>query len=123
MLVRKPLNINDEDVIDGIQCTEHLLSQPTTMSFQLLQLRLSEISHNMVDRSPLIMSLPSHEILMGMDTELQMLLNDTPPFFSMSVADLAANYQLDPSRASKIAHQGYMFFSLLYAQRCTFHIP
>ncbi|ESZ98985.1 hypothetical protein SBOR_0643 [Sclerotinia borealis F-4128] len=125
MLVRKPLNINDEDVIDGMRCTEQVLSQPTTMSFQLLQLRLSEISHNMVDRSPLIMGLagPNHDVVMNIDTELQMLLNDTPAFFSMTVAELTANYQLDPSRASKIVHQGYMFYSLLYAQRCTLHIP
>ncbi|KAK9241529.1 hypothetical protein V1506DRAFT_563627 [Lipomyces tetrasporus] len=126
MLVRKPLNINDEDVRDGMRCTEQPLSQPTTMSFQLLQLRLSEISHNMVDRSPLLMGLadgPSHDVLMGIDTELQTLLNDTPPFLSMSVAQLTANYQLEPSRASKIVHQGYMFYSLLYAQRCTLHIP
>jgi hypothetical protein len=96
------------------------------MSFQLLQLRLSEISHNMVDRSPLVMGLtgtPNHDTLMSIDTELQILLNDTPPFFSMSVDDLTANYLLDHSRASKIAHQGYMFYSLLYAQRCTLHIP
>jgi hypothetical protein len=96
------------------------------MSFQLLQLRLSEISHNMVDRSPLIMGHtggPSHDVVMGIDTELQMLLNGTPPFFSMSVAELTADYQLDPSRALKLVHQGYMFYSLLYAQRCTLHIP
>ncbi|KAB8304590.1 hypothetical protein EYC80_003968 [Monilinia laxa] len=126
MLVKKPLNINDEDVIDGMRGTEQPLSQPTTMSFQLLQLRLSEISHNMVDRSPLIMGFSgglSHDVVMNIDTELQMLLNDTPPFFSMSVPELTANYQLDPSHASKIVHQGYMFYSLLYAQRCTLHIP
>jgi hypothetical protein len=126
MLVKKPLNINDEDVIDGMRCNEQPLSQPTTMSFQLLQLGLSEISHNMVDRSPLIMGhagVPSHDVVMSVDTELQMLLNDVPPFFSISVAELTANYQLDPSRASKLVHQGYMFHSLLYAQRCTLHIP
>ncbi|RAL68047.1 hypothetical protein DID88_008770 [Monilinia fructigena] len=109
MLVKKPLNINDEDVIDGMRGTEQPLSQPTTMSFQLLQLRLSEISHNMVDRSPLIMGLSgglSHDVVMNIDTELQMLLNDTPPFFSMSVPELTANYQLDPSHASKIKRFG-----------------
>ncbi|EED13802.1 conserved hypothetical protein [Talaromyces stipitatus ATCC 10500] len=85
-----------------------------------------KISHNMVDRSPLVMGLtgvPNHDVLMGIDTELQILLNDTPPFFSMSVDELIANYSLDRSRATKIAHQGYLFCSLLYAQRCTLHIP
>ncbi|OKL55334.1 hypothetical protein UA08_09375 [Talaromyces atroroseus] len=92
----------------------------------LLHLRLSQISHNMVDRSPLVMGLaggPNHDVLMSIDTELQMLLNDIPPFFSMSVDDLTANYPLSHSRASKIVHQGYILHSLLYAQRCTLHIP
>ncbi|KAK9241398.1 hypothetical protein V1525DRAFT_393036 [Lipomyces kononenkoae] len=126
MLVKKPRNINDEDLLEGSRSIEQPLSQPTIMSFQLLQLRLSEISHNMVDRSPLVMGLssgPSHDVLMDIDTELQMLLNDTPPFFSMSVPDLIAHYHLDQARASKIVHQGYMFYSLLYAQRCTLHLP
>jgi hypothetical protein len=79
----------------------------------------------MVDRSPLIMGLggPNHDVVMSIDTEIQMLLNDTPSFFSMSVEELAATYHIDPSRAFKIAHQGYLFYSQLYAQRCTLHIP
>lgn len=125
MLVRKPLNINDEDINHDMLCSEQPLSQPTTMSFQLLQLRLSEISHNMVDRSSLVMGLggPSHDVVMGIDTELQTLLIDTPPFFSMPVEELITNYRIDTLRASKIAHQGYMFYSQLHAQRCTLHIP
>ena len=125
MLVKKPLNINDEDITHGMICNEQPVSQPTTMSFQLLQLRLSEISHNMVDRSPLVMGLggPNHDVVMSIDTELQMLLIDTPSFFSMSVEELISKYHMDALRASKIAHQGYMFYSQLYAQRCTLHIP
>jgi hypothetical protein len=124
MMVRKPLNVNDEDIMDGMSCIEQPFIQPTTESFQLLRIRLSEISRNMVDRTPLVMGLaggPSHDVVMDIDTELQMLINNTPPFFSMSIADLTATYQLDPSRAANIAHQGYMFYSLLYAQRCTLH--
>ncbi|KAI7968852.1 hypothetical protein EIK77_002848 [Talaromyces pinophilus] len=125
MLVKKPLNINDEDISHDMRCNEQPLSQPTTMSYQLLQLRLSEISHNMVDRSPLVMGLggPNHDVVMSIDTELQMLLIDTPSFFSMPVEELISDYHMDSPRASKIAHQGYMFYSQLYAQRCTLHIP
>jgi hypothetical protein len=39
----------------------------------------------------------------------------------MSIADLVATYQLDTSRAANIAHQGYRFHSLVYAQRCKLH--
>ncbi|TVY30615.1 putative transcription factor lepB [Lachnellula hyalina] len=126
MLVRKPLNVNDEDVIDGMSCIDQPLSQPTTMSFTLQRLRSSEISRRMVDRTPLMMGRaggPSHDVVMDIDTEYQTLLNDTPPFFSMPVADLTTTYQLSPSRAANIAHQGYMLYSLIHAQRCTLHFP
>jgi hypothetical protein len=124
MLTKKPLNLNDEDLIDGMICTEMPLSQPTTMSYSLQRIRLAEVSRHMVDRTPLMMSHgPSHEVVMDMDTELQLLINDTPQFFSMSVAELKTTYQLDAPRAADIAHQGYMFFGLLFSQRCTLHFP
>lgn len=126
MMVRKPLNVNDEDVIDGMSCIDQPLSQPTTMSFSLQRLHSAEISRRMVDRTPLMMGLaggPSHDVVMDIDTEYQTLLNDAPPFFSMSVEDLTATYQLSPSRAANIAHQGYMFYSHIHAHRCTLQFP
>jgi hypothetical protein len=126
MVVKKPLNINDEDLIDGMSRIEQPLSQPTAMSYSLQRIRLSEISRSIVDRSPLIMAHaggPSYDVVMDIDTELQLLINDIPPFFSMSIANLTETYRLDPSRASNIVHQGYMFCSLLYAQRCKLHFP
>lgn len=125
-MVKRPLNINDEEVVDGMSRTEQPLSQPTAMSYSLQRLRLSEISRNIVDRTPLVMgqkSGPSHDVVMDIDTELQLLINDIPPFFLMSKADLTEIYQLDSSQAVKIAHQGYIFHSLLYAQRCKLHFP
>ena len=126
MVVKKPLNINDEDIVDGINCTGKPSDQPTSMSYSLQRIRLSEISRSMVDRTPLIMaqdSGPNHDIIMDIDTELQLLINDTPPFFSMSIANVTKTYQLDPSRAANIVHQGYMFHSLFYGLRCKLHFP
>lgn len=126
MVVKKPLHINDEQLIDGMAFIEQPLSQPTVMSYSLQRIRLSEISRNIVDRTPLIMARaggPSLDVVMDIDTELQLLTNDIPAFFSMSKQDLTEIYQLDSSQAAKIAHQGYMFHSLLYAQRCKLHFP
>ena len=126
MVVKKPLNINDEDLIDGMSRIELPSSQPTAMSYSLQRIRLSEISRGIVDRTPLIMACidgPSHDVVMDVDTELQLLINDIPPFFSMSIANIREMYQLDASQAAKIYHQGYMFHSLLYAQRCKLHFP
>lgn len=126
MVVKKPLNVNDEEVIDGMSRVEQPLSQPNSMSYSLQRIRLAEISRSIVDRSPLIMAHaggPSHDVVMDIDTELQLLINDIPPFFSMSIAKVTETYQLDPPQAAQIFQQGYMLHSLLYAQRCKLHFP
>lgn len=126
MVVKKPLNINDEDLIDGMDRIEQPLSQPTSMSYSLQRIRLSEISRSIVDRTPLIMAFaggPSHDVVMDIDTQLQMFINDVPPFFSMSIAQLTNTYQLDPTRAAHIVIQGYNLNALLYSQRCKLHLP
>jgi len=126
MVVKKPLNLNDENLVEGTTWVEQPISQPTTMSYALQRIRLAQISRNMVDRNPLFMASSgslSQELVMDIDTELQVLINDTPPFFSMSTQELITTYQLDPCRAANIAHQGYIFYSLLYAQRCKLHFP
>lgn len=126
MTVKKPLNINDEEVRDGMSGIEHPLSQPTTMSYPLHRIRMAEIARRFVDRNPLMTaqaSGPSYDSIMDTDTELQSSLNQIPPFFSMSQASLVETYQLSPMRAGAIVHQGYILRSLLYAQRCKLHLP
>jgi hypothetical protein len=126
MMTRKPQNLNDEDIIDGMSLIGKPLSHPTMMSYPLLRIRLSEISRNIVDRTPLVMSHsggPSHDVVMDIDTELQTLLNDIPAFFAMSRDSLISTFRLSPSRADNIFHQGCMFNSLFYSQRCKIHLP
>jgi hypothetical protein len=131
MATKKPLNINDEDVVDGMTRIERPLSQPTSISYSLQRIRLAEISRSIVDRTPLMGNEgegfiwgPSHEVVMDVDTELLSLLNDyIPPFFSMPIATIMETYGLDSLRAAHIAQQGYMARSLIYAQRCKIHFP
>ena len=125
MIVRRPLNINDEDLTDNMTLVDQPTSQPTAMSYSLQRIRLSEIARNIVDRTPLAMAHAdlSHDVLTDIDTELQCFINDIPPFFSMYIHNLIETYQLDPSRAAKIRHQGYMIHCLAYSQRCQFHLP
>lgn len=126
MMTNKPLNLDDEDLVDGMTRIGRPINQPTAMSYSLQRIRLAEISRNIVDRTPLIMANTgglSYDAVMDIDTELQLLLNNLPPFFSMSVLDLIETYRVDPSRAASIIRQGHMFHSLFYAQRCKLHLP
>jgi hypothetical protein len=126
MIVKKPLNLNDEDLKDGMNRTERPLSEPTAVAYLLQRIRLGEVLRSFADRTPLITAIsnePSHDIIMDIDTEIQQVISEIPPFFSMSVAELTREYRLDPSRASSIAHQGYIFRSLCHTQRCSLHFP
>ena len=125
MVVKKPLNVNDEDLIEGMGRIEKPLSQPTSMSYSLQRIRLAEISRTIVDRTAMIMAPAggsSYDVIMDIDTELQVFTNDIPPFFSMSVSKLAETYQLDLSRARNIVLQGHNLKSLFHAQRCKLHL-
>jgi hypothetical protein len=88
MVVKKPLNLNDEDLVGGISQAQKPLSWPTMMSYPLQRIRIAEIMRSLMDRNPLIMSHTggmSHDAIMDIDTELQLLINDIPPFFSMTL--------------------------------------
>jgi hypothetical protein len=126
MITKKPLNINDEDVFDGMTRVERPLSQPTSMSYSLQRLRLAEISRNIIDRTPLMMANFSglnRDDVMDIDTDLQMLMNDVPLFFSMSKAKIIETFKLSPAQADDILYQRYMLYFFLYGQRCKLHLP
>ena len=126
MITKKPLNINDDDVFDGMSRDERPLSQPTTMSYTMQSIRLAEISRSIVDRSPLAMAHTSglsHDAVMDIDTELQTLINDVPAFYSMSESEIMENYGLPQPKAENIAFQGKITYFLLYSQRCKLHLP
>ncbi|GAM44018.1 hypothetical protein TCE0_060r19302 [Talaromyces pinophilus] len=104
MVVKKPLNLNDEDLVDGMSQDQKPLSCPTVMSYPLQRIRIAEI-------------------MLEIDTELQLFINDIPPFFSMTTTELEATYQLSPLRAISIVQQGFCLYSLTWSQRCRLHIP
>ena len=105
MIVRKPLNVNDEDLYDGVDFVERPMSQPTEMSYLLQRLRLAELSRTIVDRNPLMMARSSglsyHDV-MDFDTDLQTFINDIPAFFSMNLASLVQSFQINPTKAKFI---------------------
>jgi hypothetical protein len=125
MITRKPLNINDDDLIDGVVPVEKPLSYPTDMAYFLQRCSLAESSRHIVDRASLMMartSEPNPEDLMDVDTELQMLINNMPNFFSMSEKQLIATYNFSPLRAAAVFQQGHIARFLIHAQRCRLHL-
>ncbi|TVY73203.1 putative transcription factor lepB [Lachnellula suecica] len=126
MVVKKPLNLNDEDLGDEMSQNQKPLSWPTVMSYPLQRIRVAEIMRSLIDRNALTMSYDddsSHNAIMEIDTELQLFINEIPPFFSMASTDLETTYQMSPLRAISIVQQGFCLYSLTWSQRCKLHIP
>jgi hypothetical protein len=126
MITKKPLNINDEDIFDGMNRDERPLSLPTTMLYSMQNIRLAEICRSIVDRNPLAMTHTSglsHDAVMDIDTELQTLINEIPASYSMSKSNLMEIYGLTQAQADKIFFQGKATYFLFYSQRCKLHRP
>jgi hypothetical protein len=126
MITKKPLNVNDEAVFDGMSHCELPLSHPTRASTPLQRIQLAEICRGMVDRSPLAMAHTgalSHDAIMDIDTELQQLINNVPAFYTMAISALVETFGLTCTQAESFVFQGQTTYFLLYSQRCKLHLP
>jgi hypothetical protein len=121
MMVRKPRNINDVDLVDNGPQMELPISQPTEMSYFLQRLRLAEVSRNIVDHNP-IASIssggPSYSAhIMAMDFELDQMIHDIPSFFNLDRYEGNSD-----STASEIFIHAYILNSAIHTQRCKLHL-
>lgn len=126
MITKKPLNIHDEEIFDGMSRDGRPLSQPTMVSYLIQSIRLAEISRNMIDRSPLAMANTgglSHEAVMDIDTEMQAFINDIPAFYSMSESEIMKTYRLGQAQAKNISWHGKIIYFMVYLHRCKLHLP
>ncbi|KAH8880826.1 hypothetical protein GQ53DRAFT_889593 [Thozetella sp. PMI_491] len=117
MLVNKPRNINDEDLLDtGVQLAWPA-SQATDMSYFLQRIRLAEISRSIADHS--LVATTSYAHVVAMDSELDQMIHTIPTFFQLD------SYRGSPSsgRASRVFIQAYMLNLLVQTQRCRLHLP
>lgn len=126
MMTNEPLNVDDEDLRDGMPRIGRPLCQPTSMSYSLLRLRLATILRHIVDRTPVLAiygGQPNYDVVMDIDTELKMLLNEAPQYFFMSQPDIVKTYVVSRAKANQICLQGLFFTSILYGSRCKLHLP
>lgn len=126
MLVRKPCNINDEDLCDSVAPVGRPLSQPTNMSYSLQRIRLAEISRSLVDRHTLAMSstkAESHADVLAIDVELDRFMDELPPFLNMDKIISNPYMDFNSSCLSPIHMQAYMLNGLAHIQRCKLHLP
>ncbi|KAI1077861.1 hypothetical protein F5B20DRAFT_550593 [Whalleya microplaca] len=123
MIVKKPRNINDVDLLDNGLNLDRPIFQPTEMSYFRQRIRLAEISRRIVDQYHDSMALTSsggpssHAQIMAMDAELDQMIHDIPPFFQLDKYEHARDLT-----TSGIFIQAYLLNSIIYTQQCKLHL-
>ncbi|GAB7338849.1 hypothetical protein MBLNU457_5537t1 [Dothideomycetes sp. NU457] len=126
MITKKPLNLDDEDLKDGIVPVEKPMSMPTSMSYSLQRIRMSEICRQFVDCEPLVMSgtaSENYDNVLDFDTAIQTFINDLPAFFSMSLPEVTSLFQVDHAKATRLVTHGHIIHHMIYSLRCKLHVP
>jgi hypothetical protein len=126
---RKPWNVDDEELYDGMPTIDKPLSQPTEMSYFLQRIRLGEMCREHIDRMPLGTT-PSdntaHIDVMAIDAQFTNFLDELPGFFKLEVTEKANNvaiHQRPQPLTTGIIVQRYILHSLLHSHRCKIHLP
>ncbi|KAJ5716947.1 hypothetical protein N7488_002593 [Penicillium malachiteum] len=125
MATKKPLNANDEDLLDGATHVNKPMNQPTSMSYSLQRIRLAELCREVTDRISFAEScyeLSNYQHIRDVDAQICKIVNEMPSFFSLNNSSEKA-----PSNNARnppgVIIQRYVINSLIYALRCRLHLP
>lgn len=128
---RKPCNVDDAELYDGMPNIDKPISQPTEMSYFLQRIRLGEMCRDLIDRTPLGAT-PNenmaHVDVMNVDAQFQKVLDELPDFFKLEAAEKTNNNGAaiphgQQSLTTGIVAQRYILHSLLHSHRCKIHLP
>ncbi|CAI7653272.1 unnamed protein product [Penicillium glandicola] len=125
MMTNKPCNANDEDIVDGMVGVGKPLTQPTSMSYCLQRIRLSEFCREITDCAPFGISdpgIPDYEHTKQIDRKICEFAESLPSFFSLAHSSTELP-KTDPRKSPGIIIQRYILNFLLHAQRCRLHLP
>ncbi|KAJ4153262.1 hypothetical protein LMH87_009757 [Akanthomyces muscarius] len=126
MMVRKPSNVNDIDIVDSQPVIGRPLTEPTDASALIYRIRLAELCQNMLDkdRAYAFQAQPAdHKFVMEMDNKFRVYLRELPDFLSMDSTNMHTLSPSDPRRDPKITIQRYTLNLLIYRHLCKLHLP
>lgn len=125
MVVRKPRNANDQDIVEGREVIDRPIEEPTCVSYLLQRIRLAEVCHGLLDRSPFVMSPETMEYrqVMEVDTRINQFMQEMPAFFWLDNPSMDDLPPSDPRRTPSITVQRYTLNILLNRQLCKLHLP
>ncbi|KAF4980072.1 hypothetical protein FZEAL_3853 [Fusarium zealandicum] len=123
--VRKPLNANDEDLVDGEEMVGRPLTEPTSMSYALQRVRLAELTREFTDRIPLTAGSETitYDFILELDATIDRFIKEIPPFLTMGADELKRLPPTDPRRSLAISIQRHIMKIFVHGQRCKIHLP
>lgn len=125
MATNKPLNINDQDLVEGMVNFSRPMDEPTSMTYCLQRIRLAEVCREITDSIPFLESgseVLDYQLIRNMDARMCQIISEVPPFFSL---DYTSNEDSrdDLRNSTEIIIQRYAINSLINTQRCRLHLP
>lgn len=118
---RKPLNIDDEDLIDGLPYVAKPMDQPTSISYSLQRIHVAEVCRDFSDSFPLaepVENVGYHRVL-HIDQMISNIAAAMPPFFSLDYD----SYQLPEADRTGVTLQRYTIHLIIYSIKCRLHMP
>ena len=126
MAVRKPLHINDEDLVDDREVESKPLDQPTHMSYYLQRIRLAELMRMFTDKTPLqssTLDMIDYDLVLELDEAIDRFLEETPSFFFADATQLGKLPKTDILRTPAMSVQRHIMKIFVHGQRCKLHLP
>ncbi|KAM5348549.1 hypothetical protein ACJ41O_008373 [Fusarium nematophilum] len=126
MCIRKPLNANDEDLVDGEEMVGRPLTESSSMSYFLQRIRLAELTRQFTDRTPLSSSsleTIEYDHVLELDGAIDRFIREIPPFLTMEADQLETLPVTDPIRSPAVIVQRHIMKIFVHGQRCKIHLP
>ncbi|KAF4335547.1 zinc finger transcription factor YRR1 [Fusarium beomiforme] len=127
MNIRKPLNADDEDLVEGQELVGKPMNCSTNMSYFLQRVRLAEVVRTFTDRVPLTSpsnpDVHSYDLVMEVDAEIDRFIEELPPFLKLNEKDLRELPSTDVRKKPGLIVQRHMMNVFVYGQRCKLHLP
>lgn len=126
MAVRKPVNVDDDDLVDGKEAVGRPLHEPTRVSALIYRLRLAEICQSLMDRFPAHSTHPDrldYNYVMEIDGKFRTFIRELPDFFQPNTPPKLVRESDETPIPSGILVQRYTLNLLMHRNLCKLHLP
>ncbi|KAH6986511.1 hypothetical protein BKA56DRAFT_479753 [Ilyonectria sp. MPI-CAGE-AT-0026] len=116
-----PRHINDDD-LSNPNINDRPMSEPTTMSYVLHRLKITEVARCISDVIPHDPNEATCEMILSLDSKIESVIQGLPAFFRVEIADSEETRLID-QKHSYIPIQRLLINLMINLVRCKLHFP